>query len=279
MTHTETTKISLLDSLETLFPESSKNTLKKWIRAKRIYVDNHLVDDQNLLISPSCKVTLGPRKEFYRSEIEILYEDKDILVIYKPTGLLSVATEKEGFRTAHNLLRLRNLNQSVYPVHRLDKDTSGVMVFAKHENAKHHLKNQFEKHTIYREYRAIASGIISPKKGTWQSYLIEDKNYVMHECEKQEGAEFAITDYEVLKTSKKNSLVKFILHTGKKNQIRVQAAHRGHALLGDPKYGNKGDSFERLALHALAIEFIHPTKQKKLYFSYPCPKEFDRMFG
>jgi 23S rRNA pseudouridine1911/1915/1917 synthase len=222
---------------------------------------------------------LGAKKEFCHYDLQILYEDQDVIVIYKPTGLLSVATENEVFRTAHDYLKRRSPNRRVFPVHRLDKDTSGVMVFAYNQDAKAHLKDQFEAHTIHREYRAILSGHLTDKKGKWESFLIEDSNYKMHECQEKEGAQLAITFYEVLQETRRLSLVKFVLKTGKKNQIRVQAAQRGHPVIGDTKYGLENDTFPRLALHAMVLEFIHPKKNKKLSFSYPFPKELAKLFA
>lgn len=271
--------ISLLTLLERLYPESTKNTLKKWIKAKRVYVNGNLVEDQKTFVKETDEISLGAKKEFCHYDLEVLYEDQHVVVIYKPTGLLSVATDNEVFRTVHDYLKRRSPNRRVFPVHRLDKDTSGVMVFAYNTEAKEHLKDQFEKHTIYREYRAIVSGHFEEKEGKWESYLIEDSNFKMHECNNQDGAKLAITHYCVLQESRRLSLVKFVLKTGKKNQIRVQAAQRGHPVLGDCKYGLENDTFPRLALHAMKLEFIHPTKEKKLSFSYPLPKELAKLFA
>ncbi len=271
-------ELNILDSLALLYPESSKNTLKKWIRAKRVLINNQKVADFDTVVKEDAKISLGTKKEFCHWDIEILYEDKDVIVIHKPAGLLSVATDTENFRTAHDYLKRRAKGRSVYPVHRLDKDTSGVMVFANNQASRAHLKEQFEKHSIYREYRAIVYGHIEPKKGRWESYLIEDSTYKMHETTQPEGAKLAITDYEVLKETRALSLMRFVLKTGKKNQIRVQAAQRGHPLLGDSKYGRENETFKKLALHAIALDFIHPTKEKLLKFSTPFPKELSELF-
>jgi 23S rRNA pseudouridine1911/1915/1917 synthase len=272
-------KIDLLTLLERLYPESSKNTLKKWIKAKRVHVNGAMIEDQQALVLENAEITLGAKKEFCHYDLQVLYEDQDLVVIYKPNGLLSVATDNEAFRTAHDYLKRRSPNKRVFPVHRLDKDTSGVMVFAYTQDAKAHLKDQFEAHTIHREYRAILAGHLEEKQGKWEGFLIEDANYKMHECHEKEGAQLAITFYEVLQETRRLSLVKFVLKTGKKNQIRVQAAQRGHPVLGDCKYGNEDDTFPRLALHAMVLEFVHPKKDKKLSFSYPLPKELSKLFA
>lgn len=271
-------KIDLLTLLSNLNPESSKSTLKKWIRAKRVVVDGKIIEDQKALVSVDAQVTLGAKKEYCHYDLEILYEDQALVVIYKPEGLLSVATDTEVFRTAHDYLKRRSPGRRVFPVHRLDRDTSGVMVFAYTQEAKEHLKDQFEKHTIHREYRAILSGHLEEKQGKWESYLIEDSAFRVHESYKKDGAKLAITFFEVLQESRRLSLVKFVLKTGKKNQIRVQAAERGHPVMGDTKYGNEHDTFPRLALHAMVLEFDHPLKDKKMSFSYPIPKELSKLF-
>lgn len=272
----------LLEVLEAFSPESSKNTLKKWIKSKRVYVDNLVIEDAMALIKKGAKITLGNKKEYFKANIEILYEDQDIVVIYKPDGLLSVATDKETYYTAHDLLKTKFPKRRVYPVHRLDKDTSGVMVFAYTTFAKDLLKEQFEKHSIYREYRALVLGQLEEKRGEWKSHLLEDSFCYVYEWDETRGpapaeAKFAITEFEVLQEAKKFSYVKFVLRTGKKNQIRVQAAHRGHPILGDKKYGPKETPISRMSLHAYALHFIHPKTQKQLCFSYPYPKEFNRM--
>lgn len=270
---------TLLEALELKYPESSKNTLKKWIRAQRVFVDGELVDEFNKKIAIDADVSLGKKKEFCRYDLQILHEDEDLVVIYKPEGLLSVASNNEFFHTAHDFLKRRSPGKRVFPVHRLDRDTSGVMIFAYHPPAKEFLKKQFQSHTIYREYQAVVLGHLEEKKGRWESYLIEDENYKMHECEKKEGSIHAITDYEVIAESKKLSLVRFILKTGKKNQIRVQAAYRGHPLFGDKKYGESYSLGLRLHLHAYALDFEHPSKKKRVKFTYPVPKEFTRLFS
>lgn len=272
----------LLEVLESFSPDSSKNTLKKWIKSKRVYVDDFVLEDAQAMVKKGAKISLGNKKEYFKGNIEILYEDQDIVVIYKPDGLLSVATDKELHYTAHDLLKTKLPKRRVYPVHRLDRDTSGVMVFAYTTLARDHLKEQFEKHSIYREYRALVAGILTEKKGVWKSYLMEDAFCYVYEWDETKlpipaEAKFAITEFEVLQEAKKYSYIKFTLKTGKKNQIRVQAAHRGHPILGDKKYGPHESPVSRLSLHAYALNFIHPKTEKTLSFSYPYPKEFNRM--
>lgn len=264
----------LLEILELFSPESSKNTLKKWIKSERVYVDNAVARLPTELVKKGATVSLGAKKEYFKGHIEILYEDPSLVVIFKPAGLLSVATDKELFYTAHDLLKTRYPSRRVYPVHRLDRETSGIMLFTYNTASRDALKKQFEEHSIYREYRALLLGRLEEKQGIWKSFLAEDPFCYVYECDEKPGAQLAITEFEVLKEYKTHSYVKFILKTGKKNQIRVQASHRGHPVLGDKKYGPHASPISRLCLHAHELHFTHPKTLKRLRFSYPCPKEF-----
>lgn len=265
---------SLIEILQLFSPESSNNTLKKWVKAKRIQIDGHTCDVPHAIVKQGSKLTLGAKKEYFRANIEILYEDTSLVVIYKPAGLLSVATEKEFFYTAHDLLKTRHPTRRVYPVHRLDRDTSGIMLFAYTTTARDALKQQFEEHSIHREYHALVLGKLEEKQGRWESYLQEDAFFHVRECPQGPRTQLAITEFSVLKEFKQHSFVQFTLKTGRKNQIRVQAAHRGHPVLGDTKYGPSSTPISRLCLHAHALHFTHPASSKRLFFSYPTPKEF-----
>lgn len=277
MSFTAPKAASLLEILQLFSPESSKTTLKKWIKSKRVYVNDEVANLPTDQVIKGASITLGARKEYFKGKMEILYQDSQLVVIYKPEGLLSVATDKELFYTAHDLLKTKYPPRRVYPVHRLDRDTSGVMLFAYTPEARDHLKKQFEKHSIYREYHALLLGRLEEKKGIWKSYLAEDSFCYVYECEKKDDAQLAITEFEVLKEFKTHSLVKFALQTGRKNQIRVQAAHRGHPVLGDKKYGPYHTTVPRLCLHAHELHFVHPSTLKLMRFSYPAPKEFQNI--
>jgi len=265
----------LLETLQLFAPESSKATLKKWIRAKRVLVDGKTASLPQEIVKKGAQLSLGAKKEYFRGNIEILYEDSSLVVIYKPEGLLSVATDEEFFYTAHDLLKTRHPTRRVYPVHRLDRDTSGIMLFAYTTAARDFLKKQFEEHSIDRQYHALLLGKLEEKQGTWTSYLQEDSFFRVYECPKSPKAQLAITEFAVVKEFKTHSYVQFTLKTGRKNQLRVQASHRGHPILGDKKYGSPTTPVSRLCLHAHTLHFTHPASSKRLCFSYPTPKEFD----
>lgn len=255
--------MDILQALANQFPQTSKSSLKKMITQGRVKVGHEIVK-KNLPLGPKQTVVVLPRKRF-RENLTIYYEDEHIIVVEKPEGLLSVDTEKGGEPSMHDYLK-REFSK-VWPVQRLDRETSGVMVFALSLEAKEALKAQFITHEIYREYYAIVQGTLVGS-GTWQTKLLDDKNFVV---KVHPDGELAITHYTALKKTKATTRVKFVLETGKKNQIRVQAAEAGFPLLGDKKYGNSEFTIGRLALHAHKLGFKHPILEKKLLFTSPKP--------
>lgn len=269
--------LSILDALLGMFPQSSKTTLRSWIKEGRIFVDNEIVKASNIQVSAGQVITLGQRKKYIKDLIPIIYEDKDLVVIDKPTGLLSVAAAFEKAETAHGLLKAHYKPRKIYVVHRLDQDTSGALLFAFNETAYEKLKSLFEKHDIERSYTAIVEGQINTDKGTWKSYLTEDANYKVHMTFDSEEGEEAITHYETIATSKHFSWLRLTLETGKKNQIRVHCQACGHPVVGDKKYGSEMNPIKRLCLHAHLLAFKHPTTNKILRCEAPMPENFYKL--
>jgi len=255
--------MDILQSLSNLYPEASKTSLRKMISQGRVRIGHEIIK-KNGPLSPKQKLKILPKRRF-RQNLTIYYEDEHIVVVDKVEGLLSVATDKKTEPSLHEYLKREFAK--VWPVQRLDKATSGVMVFALTHQAKEALKMQFMTHDIYREYFGVVEGELLGS-GTWQSKLLDDKNFVVRV---HEDGQTAITHYKSLKTTKATTKVKFILETGKKNQIRVQAAEAGHPIVGDKKYGESEFSIGRLALHAHKLGFKHPITQKKLFFISPKP--------
>ena len=215
--------------------------------------------------------------------IIMLYEDKDILVVDKPEGLLTVATVHERSRTAHSLLTeyiRRGTGRSrkqVFVVHRLDRDTSGVLIFAKSEEAMERLKDRWKE--TEKKYLAIVHGTPEERSGTITSYLAEDADYTVYETQDSSRGKLAQTVYSVIGERKRMSLLEVTLLTGRKNQIRVHLAGIGHPIVGDEKYGQGDDRMPRMALHALSISFKHPFTGKQLAFESEVPELFTRLFG
>jgi len=227
----------------------------------------------------------GPRPPKKRQPrgIPILHEDKDILVVEKPAGLLTIGTDREKTRTAHYLLndyvrkgdpKSRN---RVYVVHRLDKDTSGILIFAKNEQAKTFLQEHWE--DTDKHYLAIVHGRLTPKEGTITSYLAENAAQKVYSTQAAAKGKLSHTEYKVLRESKGLSLVEIHLITGRKHQIRVHFAEKGHPVAGDKKYGNGAPVCKGLALYARAISFIHPYSGKQMSFELEMPEEFIRLLG
>ena len=262
----------LLDELKAKMPEASKTTLRQMLKSERVFVDGKVIK-KNIPLNQGATCEVGNRK-IYEGDLEIYYEDEDIVVVNKPEGLLSVATKKEPFQTLH--AKLKERYKRVWPVQRLDKKTSGVLVFALNHEAKEGLKEQFMEHSIVREYRAIVVGEI-PKSGVWKHKLVEDGNLKMHVTHGK--GLYAETHFKVLSRKKSRSFVSFRLKTGKKNQIRVQASHMGCPIWGDVKYGGKEMQAERMYLHAHLLKFSHPITGEKMEFTSPIPfglnKDFD----
>ena len=258
--------MKLIDALSLLHKDVSKTKLRKWLESERIFVNGKLAKIGSQEVCEGDKITLGTKKIELPLDLEVLYLDTDVVVVFKPKGLLSVATETSLFENAHTVLKEALAPSRVFPVHRLDKETSGVLVFALNEKARDHLKDQFFHHTIEREYIAIVEGVMKEDTGTFTSYLYDDKNYHVHSSPTPNGGKHAITHYEVIARSKNFTKLKLKLETGRKNQIRVQCAEKGHPVAGDSKYGAKTDHLGGLALHAELLSFNHPETGKRKSF-------------
>lgn len=226
--------------------------------------------------------TRPPRKHQPKG-LTILHEDKDILVVDKPTGLLTVGTGHDRERTVHSLLNdyvrkgdPKSRNRA-FVVHRLDQDTSGVLLFAKSEAAKTFLQEHWEQTDKY--YLAVVHGRVTPAEGTISSCLAENAGQRVYSTTEPGKGKLSHTAYKVLKVSRGFSLVEIHLLTGRKHQIRVHFSERGHPIVGDRKYGTGEFVWKRLALHARSISFIHPYSQKLMTFDTGIPEAFVRLLG
>lgn len=214
---------------------------------------------------------------------EILYEDKDVIVGSKAAGSLAVAALWNKEDTIHAALNMyvrkgnARSKKRVFVVHRLDQATSGVMLFAKTEQAQTFLKDNWT--TTKKIYYAIVHGRLARKSGTISSHLIEDEDYMMRSTTDSAKGKLAHTAYAVIKETESFSLLKIGLLTGRKNQIRVHLADQGHPVVGDDKYGKSDSVHKRLALHAQSLSFIHPFSGKRLAFTAPVPEYFTKLIG
>lgn len=280
MKYTPQEPLTLLEALTYISPNSSKTTLRDWLKDERVTVDGRVQKLGHFSVLPGQVVAVGARTpRLVEGKLRILYEDDDIVVVDKPVNLLSVATAFEKKETVFALLKQKYRNRKVYVIHRLDEETSGVMIFAFSEKAFEGLKALFEKHEIDRQYCAVVEGMLTPKTGTWTSYLYEDSNYVVHQTQDPTKGKIAVTHYQVQKATKHYSLVDVKLETGRKNQIRVHCQLSGHPVVGDLKYGGTSNPLKRLCLHAYLLGFVHPITQKAMRFESPIPVSFHELLN
>ena len=217
-------------------------------------------------------------KKYQPKGVTILYEDRDILVVDKTSGLLTIATDKIKEQTVHYILNnyvKKGVDKSknrVYIVHRLDRDTSGVLVFAKSETAKSYLQSEWQKFS--KKYFAVVLGSLEEKEGIISSYLVENKMHRMYSSKDSKLGKLAKTGYKVLKENSKYSFIEIDLLTGRRNQIRVHFADKGCPVAGDNMYGSKDRFIKRLTLHAASITIFHPHTKEKMTFEAKVPDYF-----
>ena len=221
----------------------------------------------------------NPLKKFEPKGLTILYEDRDILVVDKVSGLLTMSDGKAQANTAHYLLNdyVRRGNPKsknrIYIVHRLDRGTSGVLVFAKTEAAKQYLQDEWQE--FQKKYYAVVCGTLPEKEGVITSYLAENSAFKMYSVSDPNKGKLAKTGYRVMKETPDYSLLEVELFTGRKNQIRVHLADKGCPVAGDTKYGAKEKSFKKLTLHSASITITHPFSKEKMTFTSLVPAYFE----
>jgi len=218
-----------------------------------------------------------------KKKMDILYEDKELLVINKPAKLLTISTAKEKEHTlyfeASQYIKKQNPKNKIFIVHRLDKDTSGIVIFAKNESIKQKLQQNWNQCAKIREYLAIVEGKVNPNEGEIINYLKESKTLQVYDTQNPKTGKKTITQYQVLEKTNAYSLLKITIQTGKKNQIRVAMASIGHPITGDKKYQAQKNPYGRLALHASKLLMIHPITKKEYLFTSKIPKEWQRDFA
>ncbi len=265
----------LFSFLSELYPDSSHNTLRSWLKAGRVHVNGKQAVKANLALTQGAEVMVGPKVNFLDHGIKVLFEDDDLVVLEKPEGLLSVATDFDDSISVHSILKKRFHKQRVFPVHRLDRETSGVMIFAYSDYARKQLKSQFEKHTIEKVYYAIVEGKLPQPTGKWESYLEEDALYFVSSTTELGKGKLAITHYEQVRTNQHYALLRLMPLTGKKHQLRVHCREAGITIAGDKRYEAQHNPLDRLCLHAHKITFTHPATGKRMTFESAIPLAFE----
>ena len=218
-----------------------------------------------------------------KDKLNIVYEDKNYIVVDKPSGLLTVSTEKEKentlFHKVLTYLKQKNKNNKVFIVHRLDKETSGLVLFVKNEKLKNILQKDWDNLVKLREYIAIVEGKPREKEECLKNYLVEDKTLKVHETKNNKIGKLAITKYKVITSIDKYSLLRIEIKTGRKNQIIVQLSNIGNPIIGDKKYNSKSNPIHRMGLHANKLIIINPITKKEMIFETDVPNDFLRLFN
>lgn len=280
------TPTELLKFLFAAWPQVKKKQVRIWLKFQAVMVNGRPTSQFNHPLKPGDRVEI--RSDRYAipetalpSGIKIYFEDAFLLVINKPENLLAIASEAEQEKTAYfqltDYLRSDNsrLQERVWIVHRLDRETSGLMVFAKTAEAKRVLQMGWDK--AEKRYEAVVEGSLPADKGVFKSYLNETSPFKVYSAPRSEQTREAITEYLVLKRNKARTLVELLLKTGRRHQIRVHLADAGCPIVGDIKYEAKTNPAKRLGLHACALRFFHPENGKELNFKSPLPKELTRL--
>jgi 23S rRNA pseudouridine1911/1915/1917 synthase len=283
--YTVTGPVGLLDFLLTAMKGKSRNSVKTILASKAVLVNGRAVTQFDYQLKAGQTVRVIPQTQLLQKEqklLKIIYEDDELIAINKPAGLLSIATDKEKEHTAYHLLtdyvRIANPKARIFAVHRLDRETSGVLLAAKDERLKHALQDSWDELVAYRGYTAVVEGSLTEKSGRIRSWLKETKTHLMYSSGRSGDGQEAITNYEVLNESDQYSLLDIRLETGRKNQIRVHMKELGHSVVGDKKYGAATDPLKRLALHAYKLEITHPFSGGLLRFETEIPQKFLSLF-
>jgi 23S rRNA pseudouridine1911/1915/1917 synthase len=275
----------LLDFLLKEMSGISRNKAKDILQGHGITVDRQLVTRYDFALEPGMVVRVSKHRR--KTELEsrwlrIVYEDKDIIVIEKQPGILSAASTGGQFCVKTILdeyFHRRHFKCHAHVVHRLDRETSGLMVYAKTIEAALSLENDWKGRVFDRRYIAVVGGEVQQEGGTVESWLKDNKACVTFSSPTDNGGKLAITHFRVLQRSEKYSLVELRLETGRKNQIRVHMADLGHPVCGDDKYGSTQNPIHRLCLHAYRLFLYHPVTGQRMEFETPYPTDFTNLFN
>jgi 23S rRNA pseudouridine1911/1915/1917 synthase len=277
--------MTLLERLRAEFPDSSGRRLRAWLVAGRVRVGGEIVRDPRTPVAASDRVTLGPAPPpALAAQLRLVHEDESLLVIDKPPGLLTIGTERERERTAYRMvwayLRGARPPRRPFIVHRLDRETSGLLVIAKTPEAQARLQGQFAAGNAERRYVAIVEGVVTADEGTLRDVLVEERSLRVRPADPSRPpprggrARIAITRYRVLERRADVTRVGLWLGTGRRHQIRVQLAKLGHPVVGDARHGARRDPLRRLCLHATRLGLRHPDTGARMEFDSPPPPAF-----
>jgi len=277
-------KTTLLPFLLETFKSQSRNSVKSLLSSHRVSVDGAPVTQFDFALVPGDTIIISnsPIRKKTRSNLPIIFENEEMIVINKPSGLLSIASDKEKGATAYRMLsdyvQQKDKHNRIFVVHRLDEDTSGVLMMVKNSKLQEALQDKWNDLVSKRGYYAIVDGQMKEKEGTIKSFLKKNAQNLMYSSRKKGDGQFAITHYKVIKENESYSLLDVNIDTGRKNQIRVHLGDLGNNVIGDDKYGNPTNPIHRLGLHAYELDITHPFTGKKLVFKAKIPEEFEKLF-
>lgn len=263
----------------------SRNKAKAILAGHGVMVNKKVTTAYDFPLEPGMNVRISKHKrstELHSKFVKIIYEDKDLIVIDKSAGILSMETTGGQFCVKTILdeyFARRHFKCTAHVVHRLDRETSGLMIYAKSQIAEQILEENWQNIVTDRRYIAVVSGKMEEEGGTIRSWLKDNKAFVTYSSPTDNGGKYAVTHYRRLQQNNKCSLVELKLETGRKNQIRVHMLDIGHPVAGDVKYGNGFNPLGRLALHAYRLHFYHPITQERMEFETGYPYAFTRLFA
>lgn len=263
----------LFDYLRNNIDGKSKNNIKSLLKNEVVFVNGKIVTKYNYVLCDGDVVEINKKKAI--NNINIIYEDNDIIVIDKPSKILTISNKNEKVNTLYRMVSdyLKKEHKKVFIIHRLDFDTSGIIMFAKSQMVQKLYQDNWNDLAKIREYTAIVDGITA-NKGHIESYLKQTKTLLVYSSKNKDGL-FAITDYEKIGGNSKYSMLKILISTGRRNQIRCHMADIGHPILGDYRYKCKINPIDRLCLHANRLEIINPITKELMVFNSNIPKEFN----
>lgn len=279
-----TAESGLLEFLYASMPDRKKTAVKTLLKYGHVMVEGEVTTQFDQPLTPGMKVSVNntrPFVVFYNRRIKLVYEDDDIIVVNKGYGLLSMGNDKIKEGTAYSILReylkTKDPRNKIFIVHRLDQHTSGLMVFAKSEEAKEKLQHNWNNMVLRRQYVCVVEGKVTTPQGEVRGLLAENAQHMVYVTDDPTVGKPALTRYTTIRTANGYTLLEVELETGRKNQIRVHMKELGYPIAGDRKYGAKSSPINRLALHAMTLRFVHPITRKLMDFSTPVPASFQSM--
>ncbi|MEG1642610.1 MAG: pseudouridine synthase [Bacteroidales bacterium] len=277
-------KDTLMNYLYRVYSDKSKTTVKSWLSHRQVAINGIPTTAFDAPIKCGDEVLINLEKGFRifkHHRLKIVYEDEFLIVADKGYGLLSVSTDRIKEKTAYHILsdylKEEDPNAKLFVIHRLDRDTSGLIMYAKSEKVQFLLQRAWNEMVLDRRYIAVIEGKMEPETGEISSYLAENSVHLVYSTNDERNGQYALTRYETVQSNSQYSLLLLQLATGRKNQIRVHLSEHGHPIIGDKRYGSRINPLERLALHACRLRFVHPITRHDMFFKTAIPSQFDKI--